>query len=599
MPPVSRVNVSTAAYGVLLLILAVTSSPQTMGDAGEYLGYAARFVRGAGPIVDAREVPQLRQDLAAIDPGLAHWDVDAAMHVDRSGGRHFVHFWVYPALATPFVMLASALHLDLRSGFTMLHAVLLVLAFPVVARCAGSVIAWLLLAGPIVWWLDKPHPEVFLFSMLSIAFAFWRDRPVVSAVCAGLAAAQVGPFAILVPAILTTALVDRPDRRRDRRFWIGASAAVAVTLLAPVFYLWRFGEISPLTRLSTAQWPWAHFGTELFDLTIGLIPNWPLFGAAVTAAVAIVAISRPRELGRLDAISAAAATIVLLFVFPRIGNVTHGATPGLSRYGLWLVPFALPLMMAARGLWSWQRISLALAVVSVPYSLVMFHPARPEFSHRPTSLAQWVWRHHPGWSTPLPRVFVNALRAPDETAPVATSGCTKALLIGRGESQGMWPRACMPAPVPSECRTPGALCYANRDVASYAFTPATSEQARFTYDPDRVWPKNAEPGVSAAMSFAGWPDLQSTSGGIAAALDRVEGARIEVAMERDDRLFMVLRHVAAGARVHVHPRVPSHVQLVDGESGQVIQALPTADGPTVVTVNEMRTTVVLAMRGQR
>ena len=597
MRPGARISWLTLAYGVLLLTLAITSSPHAVGDGGEYLAYVTRFSRGASPAIAVDEMPQLHRDLAAIEPGLSQWDTEASMHVDRFARRHFVHFWLYPAIATPLVILAGALHLDPRSGFTALHVILLMLAFLAVARSAGWIVAWLLMAGPVVWWLDKPHPEVFLYTLLAIALATWRERPIAALLCAGLAAAQVTPFAIIVPAIAAAALVDRPQRWHDRRFWLGVCSAAIVSLMAPVFYLWRFGEISVFMRLTTSQWPWAHFGTELFDLTIGLIPNWLMFGAAVLVALLIGVMSRARELRRLDVFAAALSVIVLLLVFPRIGNVTHGGTPGVSRYGLWLVPLAIPLFVAIRGSRRWLWTSLALTAVSVPYSLVMFHPARPQFSHRPTALALWVWRHHPGWSTPLPRVFVNALREPDETAPVATAGCTKALLIGRGEAQGMWPRACLPAPVPPECRVPAALCYANRDASTYRFTPVTSAQANFTYDPRRVWPKAAEAAVSSAMAYAEWEELDVVDpADDGEAVERAEGAEIEIAMQRDGRLFMVLRHVAAGARVQLQRDSRSRAIVIDGETGQVIQELTVDAGASVLTLDQARETVVLALR---
>ena len=599
MPLDARTSGSTAVYGALLLILVLTSSPHTVGDGGEYLAYVTRFSRGAGPSVAADEMPQLHRDLAAIEPGLSQWDIEASMHVDRFGARHFVHFWLYPAIATPFVMLAGALHLDPRSGFTALHVILLTLACLAVARSAGWIVAWLLMAGPVLWWLDKPHPEVFLYTLLAIALAAWRERPIAALLCAGLVAAQVAPFAMIVPVIAAAALVDRPQRWHDRRFWIGVCGAAAVSAMAPVFYFWRFGEISVFTRLTTSRWPWAHFGTELFDLTIGLIPNWLMFGAAVLAALLIGVLSRTRELRRLDVITAALSVIVLLLVFPRIGNVTHGGTPGVSRYGLWLVPLAIPLFVALRGSRGWLWTSLALTAVSVPYSLVMFHPARPEYSNRPTALALWVWRHHPGWSTPLPRVFVSALRAPDETAPVATAGCTKALLIGRGEAQGMWPRACLPAPVPPECRVPAALCYANRDAATYRFTPVTSAQANFRYDPRRVWPKAAEAGVSSAMALAEWEELDVVDlPNDGEAVERVEGAQIEIAMQRDDRLFLVLRHVTAGMRVQLRRGPPARGMLINGETGAVIRVFTTSGGVdgSTLSLDDPLDTVVLALR---
>ena len=592
-------------YALLLVAVAFSASgPPTVGDAGEYLAYVSRFLHLEGPAIPPAEIPVLRQDLAAIDPGLGSWDIEAATFADRSGARHFVHFWLYPLIATPFVALTTKAGLGVTAGFVLVHAALLLLAFHAVSRAAGSIIALLLMAGPVVWWLDKPHPEVFLVALLSIAFASWRDRPIVSLICVGLAGAQVAPLAIFVPLIAMAIALSRRDREtrvgRTRSLLIGAAAVAAITVAPSLYYFWRFGELSLFGRLSTPHWPWPHFGTELFDLTLGLVPNWPMFAAAVLTAAAIAIVRAPRDRRRIDIAMALVGVLVLLFVFPQIGNVTHGGTPGMSRYGLWLVPLAIPVFAVVRGSRPWLWLSLAAAAASVPYSLVHFHPSRPEFSHRPTAVSLWVWQHHPDWSTPLPRVFVNALRAPDETAPVATPHCTKALLIGRGEAQGMWPRACAPARVPAECRTPGALCYANRHALVYRFTPVTSAQANFLYDPQRVWAKAAEEGIFSVMASIGWADLTPLDPeNRASLLSGVERARVEMLAGNRDRLFAVLRPVSAGARVRVRHAAPANVVLTDGETGRVIREMALdASSESVLTLDEPRQLVVLTVRSR-
>src|SRR5687767_12532453 len=91
-------------YALLLVAVAFSASgPPTVGDAGEYLAYVSRFLHLKGPAIAPAEIPVLRQDLAAIDSGLGSWDIEAATFADRSGARHFVHFWLYPLIATPFV----------------------------------------------------------------------------------------------------------------------------------------------------------------------------------------------------------------------------------------------------------------------------------------------------------------------------------------------------------------------------------------------------------------------------------------------------------------------------------------------------------------
>jgi hypothetical protein len=148
--------------------------------------------------------------------------------------------------------------------------------------------------------------------------------------------------------------------------------------------------------------------------------------------------------------------------FAQTPNYTSGGTPGPGRYGLWLIPLAVPVLAAAsRAAPSWNRRLAPVAVASCLWAMWAYHPSRPESFLTPTRLAAYLWEFHPSLDDPLPDVFVERithwpLHGP--FPPVATPSCSKVLIAG-----GVWPESCTkPRGVPPRCATAEALCYANR-----------------------------------------------------------------------------------------------------------------------------------------
>jgi hypothetical protein len=566
-------------YGFLLVALAAGSTPRTVGDGGEYLAYALALSRGHAPSLSADTLAIVKQDIPAIEPRLAGWEIETSAHQDRSGRWEFVHFWLYPLLATPFVWLLWMVHADPRAGFTLLHVGLMVVAFETLRRHQGVAIALFLLAGPIVWWVDKAHPEVLLFTLTAIALAIRRGRPGTAMAIVGVAAAQVPPFAVLIPLLAGATILERRDAWRERSFRLGLIVATSLALLPSAYYLIRFGTPTLLGTATRPHWPsLTELGAVLWDLNLGLVPNWPLFALAVVTAFVLTASDR-RRLAGPDLFAALASGVVLLVAFAQIGNFTHGATPGIVRYAIWLVPLAVPLFGAVADDVRWQRVAWGLALVSVPICLVYFHPVREDFSHRPTWLARLVWRHAPGRSHPLPKVFAVTVRPMGTALPATTPGCEKVLLVGRGEAQGMWPTPCAPVRVPDHCLEAGSLCYANREGRGYRFDPV-SHDADLPYDPRTVWSKPAELAVLAAMTDADWWSLPRAQPSVPGVMVRSwTGVRLEALFESDGRMVAVLRDTGPHAQIML--RVPRRVAgvLIDGDTGTVL-ARPSHDGST-------------------
>jgi hypothetical protein len=474
-----------------------------------------------------------------------------ALHEGNDGRLHYRHFWLYPALAAPAVYVALGVGLSPAWGFVALNAGLFAAATGGGAAVLGSRLILLLFAGPIIWWLDKPHPEIFVFSLLAAGFALIGRRPAAALIAWGVAAAQYPPIAALLPLAVT--LVCWSEGRRSPgpggaglegadagtagaagpagtassprrsatptshvRLLTGAGIALLITSIHPVWYLWRLGVPTPFVFWGRppAVPTLREWGAVLWDLNIGALFNAPLLVAAVLlAALVRVRAPAPAPSPGATGIGVAAGALLLLPVaFAQTVNVNHGGTPGMSRYALWLIPLSIPVLArfrAARTPWA-PRAMTVLVVLSVIWSLVYFHPARPESYTEPTSVAMLVWTRAPRLSAPLPEIFSERTRGrePGEL-PATTPGCEKILLLA-----GAWPAPCGPAPAPEGCSRPGALCYADRRSSppgSYRFRPLDGGPQAGYERRSETWPEAYVPAISAALERLRWWEMERTS----------------------------------------------------------------------------------------
>ncbi len=466
-----------ASIALVLAALAATSSPRRIGDGPEYLAMALQLSALHRPSLSEAEVANVLAYYRALGGnfGIFVESFQSSELVGADRRRDFAHFWFYPALAAPGVALARAFGLHPNVGFVATNIALYVLALAVVAPWLGWAASCLLFFGPVLWWIDKAHTELFTFSLLAIGLALVEDAPWWSMMAFGAAATQNLPIAVAIPLVGVAALWRRPELRRDRRVWLGAVAALAVTASHPLYYLVRLGVPEPQALVSgvVVHVPRpTEIGAFVWDPNIGILPNFPALGPIVCASFVLVLVRRGRHAFAPGMVVALALGAFFVTSFAQTTNVNSGGTPGPARYGLWLIPLAIPVLREAErhGGRVWRRVLAASAVASAVWSLVVYHPARPEFFLAPTRLAAWLWERHPALDRPLPEVFAERLTGLDIFTklypPAATASCSKVLLV-----EARWPRHCAPVPTPGACAAPGEYCYANRRAdGSYAFT---------------------------------------------------------------------------------------------------------------------------------
>ena len=452
-----------ASFLGLMIALAAESPLRFVGDAGEYLVMAVNLGRLSPPSLSAAELAEAKRFVPD----------DAGVRLERprlkapDGRQDFPHFWLYSLAAAPLVGSAQAAGANPLAGFRLLNIALIFGLAALLAARASPSIALFVAAGPAIWWVDKAHTEVFTSVMLASALVLLRSAPWWSILALGGASAQNPAIGGALLVAIGYAVY---ERRRDWRVWTAAAAAMAGAALHPLYFQWRLGTWTGLYDAIDRHWPsFRELTTAAFDPNLGIFINDPVLLLALAIAI-VEALTRP---GRkpFDAGDGAVALMALFFLisFTQTTNVNSGGTPGPSRYGLWLVPFAVPLLSGIRADAVWLRV---LAGGSVVWCVWAFAPELPEQYLRPSTFASDVWRRWPGLDNPIAEVFAErtAGREPARL-PSATDGCEKILLMGDG-SGAAWPTRCTAATPPPFCRSNGAVCYANKTADGYRFVAA-------------------------------------------------------------------------------------------------------------------------------
>lgn len=568
-----------AIFVVVVLCLIAGSQPRSPGDGAEYVAMAMNFERLEGPSLGRRAIPEIERRLAALDPALLDWHIETVTVHASDSRRDFVHFWFYSLLAAPLLRLTDSVGLPPPSAFTILNVALLGIAFLVALPRIGPWATLLVFAGPLLWWIDKPHTEVFTVSLLLVAFALMRDKPWWALVATGMAATQNPPMSVVFLLMLVAAVIRDRRLASNWRFIAGAAAGFTLSALHPVYYYWRYHTPSLLLTATRPGFPsFAELSAVLVDPAIGMIGNYPVFAIVVAAAFLVVLLRHPRQIVSMEIAVAALSGVAFLVACAQTTNVHHGGTPSLSRYVLWFVPLALPVLAVAwaHGGRFWKAFTAATSVTSATACLFAFHPAVAEAGREPTWAATWMWTRHPAAFDPLPEIFaeVNARRE-EVMVPVSTANCEKVLLAGAGGTEVAWPMPCYPAVAPPACLPDQFLCYANHTPNGYSFAPTPGRRSGTVTRNPGAWPIEMNANVRAIFDAWGWAGLVPPRAEIAALRRAADVSTMIVGS--DTRFGIVLYEFGHAPRLTFRFSSSMTGKIVDPRAGAVLRQIDIRD----------------------
>jgi hypothetical protein len=470
----------TVLVAFALLSAAATSFPRRVGDGQEYMAMALSIARLDRPAPNPNQLVALEADLASLDGDFAapirHGDL-----VGADGLQDFPHFWMYSAMAAPFVWMASVLKLHPNWGFTALNVLLLIGSFAILAAVYSPVVGAFVVLGPVIWWVDKAHTEAFTVALLAAALAVLGTRPWWTLVLVGLASTQNIPIAVLIPITVAIAVWRNRAIVSDTRLRVGLAVGIGLSMLHPLYYLVHLGTFTSQARMGaiSAGLPDpAYLAAPVIDPNIGLLPGYPLLLPALLVLSLPLGRRIRRRLPVPELAGLALAGVAWLFVFTQNGNLNHGGTPAMSRYALWLIPLFVPVIGRLAGAATRHQVMAFVLIVGLSsyVSTVQYHPGRPEWLYlTPSRIAAWIWANLPWLDNPPREIFFE--RTAHREVPfqaVATDSCSKVLVVS-----GAWPASCrMPDQMPSFCSAGQAAdarenaCYANRSGSGYTFARA-------------------------------------------------------------------------------------------------------------------------------
>lgn len=570
-----------AATVTWLLLMLSLAAPRNVGDASEYVAMAGRLANLQAPTFSAADMAAFTAGWASTDTGFELQTRQIPELQGRDGRFDMPHMWLYPLLSVPFVRVARLIGASDPWGLVVLNVAMLAwLCWLAVRRGAGP---WTLtlFVSPIVWWLDKPLADVFIGVLLGGATLLWPGHGPVSLILLGIAAAQN-------PALLTGcvvfglyALAEDPGRITSRRWQLAAAIGAACAAMAPLYYLWRLDRLSPLTSFAAASWPsLTALLFPLADVNMGALVRYPPI-----AIVVMVALLQRRGWREPAALPAALTGAALLLVISQQPNMNQGGNPDLSRYVVWLLPLALPWLLALDR--SPRRSTTlpgaSMLAVAAVWTVVAFPLSRPESYRYPTPFATWVWTQHPEWTMPRVEAFGERTSHREPAiVPTATRGCEKVLLF-----EGRWPANCPPStPPPTACEAPGAYCYADRVTREpgvpRAFTVLGALPQFHPVVSDRTWPSEDSSGHWVETRARG-----KSSGELESAPAQVRGAwgmAWTQSWSSDRALVVYVRDAGRDARVAIRNGGPLQglVETPDGRVQRSLTLEATTDTPAVI-----------------
>lgn len=425
-----------------------------VGDGSEYYALQIAWSHTQRPYMteSSWELYEALQATSSVEGLVSRETLESAFPALRLGATaDFNHFWMYPALATLVQRAAAVLGIELSSheSFLALHGLLFAIVLLLVVMWHGSrgAIAWIALSlgSPILWFTTKVHTEYFTVCLTVIAVAAAiKHRWAAAGAALALASTQNISFALpaLVACIVALPLGRAQGDRSSALNICLLSVAAVLALIHPAYYFFRFGiltpqliaggtsidEVNPLRALNF-----------LFDLDVGLLPNWP-FGV-VLASAGLFSIKWKRT--RRD-------VTLLILLLTYVGssllaqstttNMNSGATINVSRYGLWYLCLFFPLFLGALCLASKHAKAtrtglMAAALLSL--FILNYYSYRPDQYEKytsPTWASSFAYTHLPSMIKPDMEIFRERNSGVGETpiprpAVVLGPNCRLALIL--------------------------------------------------------------------------------------------------------------------------------------------------------------------------
>jgi len=329
-----------AVYSISLLFGSVFYiSPTVTGDGPEYIGMTASFFNHFTP--DLRE-----EDIALRDKiynkNKIHPDKNftySGYFKSLGGSWYSYHFWAYSLFNLPVFAFLHYFNFNELRSFQITNSLLLMFCLFIllqITNLTSSQKTWLFLFSafsPIIFYLRWTHPEVFSYSFVVVAVAFYLKADYRLAVLASsVASLQNPPLSILTLYIIIYGWKATGLRLRELSL---LSVSASISLIPYIFYYLNYHTLSLIVSSGASNISYISVDkifSLFFDLNFGMLPYIPLL-MLLSLLMLIFSIKRKN----LVILTIWLILIAMATMCSTAGNWNSGMEY-INRYSVWMLP---------------------------------------------------------------------------------------------------------------------------------------------------------------------------------------------------------------------------------------------------------------------
>jgi len=306
----------------------------------EYLGMTVSFSNHLTPDLRAEDIALAEQIWNKNGIYFFGKDFTYPGYFKSLGGDWYSwHFWVYSLLNLPVFAFLHYFNFNELRSFQITNSLLLILSLFILLRITNltrSQKTWFFLfsaCSPALLYVTWIHPEIFTYSFVVVAVAFYLKNDYRLAVLASsLASLQNPPLSILTIYIVIYGWKANGLRLRELSL---LSVCASISLIPYIFYYQNYHVLSLIVSCGASNISYISFDkifSLFFDLNFGMLPYIPLLMFLSIYAL-IASIARKN----LVIPSLWLVLIIMATMCSTAGNWNCGMMY-INRYSVWMLP---------------------------------------------------------------------------------------------------------------------------------------------------------------------------------------------------------------------------------------------------------------------
>ncbi|MEI2395818.1 hypothetical protein [Paenibacillus phytohabitans] len=407
-------------FSLILLTVSLVKPPVLTGDGKEYLSMSISFNNHFSfdlQLQDIQEKNLVQQKNNISTPEeLDH----AGFFQALNGNWYSYHFWFYSLVNVPVYNILHILHLNELASFQITNSILLIFLMLKLIKSKlfkdfdKSLLILISIVGPVLFYLNWTHPELFSYTFLFLAVLYFLERNYKgSMLFISLASLQNPAISVIALSLLLYELFQMKFRIfNNKKIFIDflvLGMISSINIIPYIFYYVYFGKFSLISSTGFSSLDLISFNkvwSLFFDLNFGLVIYVP-----VLLFLFLYACIKLEKLALI--------TFIILIMISLVNATQLNWNSGMmyiNRYAVWYIPLLiLGLLPLVRNLSNKGKVILAISYLLTTGLVTGYFLKQGDFGNYTKfgPVAKWVINNVPVLYNPNPEIFIERAEGQD------------------------------------------------------------------------------------------------------------------------------------------------------------------------------------------